>query len=569
MKAALPFWERRLLPGVLWAASGALFFSALSVPLYDADLWWHLAAGREMVERGVFLRHDIFSHTLLGAPWTNVEWLGQVLVYGLVDAGGAEALFYAKIFLSLAAVAVLAALLRACGARGPVWLLGVWAGFLVLRPRLFERLELATLILLPAFFLALLRGRSAGRTERRVLAGLLALSMALWCNIHFGFVYGAGLVVLVSLGARWAKEDRSYLRFLDITAAAVILSAWATPHGWNVVPLYAEVMEQLKSAGGLIAEWQEADVRATPFFWLLFLASGSGLAAGLLKDDRAARFWAPAIFAFAVWGSRHYRSTVLLAAPGLAFLVEFLARRFPAPSAVRRRAGWAVCALLISMQAAPLARSFPAEKILRSRAPDGACRFLEAQNVRGKMFNSYSFGGHISWALGPERKIFMDGRYLFYPLLQEQRDVLSARVSGDEDAPARFFLKYGVDHSVVDYTTVKTFPREGGPVEISAARLMFPPEDWALVYWDDAAMVFLKRLPRWDALIRQKEYETALPHRPEETERLLKIDRAAALRLGAELDRHAREAGFTVTGSHLRRMLEQAALPAGKTFPGD
>jgi len=45
------------------------------------DFWWHLAAGREIVETGFIAHSDVFTHPRAGRPWTNFEWLFQLILY--------------------------------------------------------------------------------------------------------------------------------------------------------------------------------------------------------------------------------------------------------------------------------------------------------------------------------------------------------------------------------------------------------------------------------------------------------------------------------------------------------
>ena len=65
-------------------------------PSADGDIWWHLAAGREMVARGALLFADPFSVSAAGRPWVDVHWLFQLAVFGLHRAFGLAGLVWAK-----------------------------------------------------------------------------------------------------------------------------------------------------------------------------------------------------------------------------------------------------------------------------------------------------------------------------------------------------------------------------------------------------------------------------------------------------------------------------------------
>src|SRR5258708_25135094 len=48
--------------------------------LNDGDTYWHIRAGEWMVAQGAVLRADIFSYTVVGAPWHTQEWLAEILM---------------------------------------------------------------------------------------------------------------------------------------------------------------------------------------------------------------------------------------------------------------------------------------------------------------------------------------------------------------------------------------------------------------------------------------------------------------------------------------------------------
>ncbi len=117
----------------LWALFGFYALKSLSTRLVDSDLWWHLAAGRALVETRTFLRTDIFSHTMRGVEWINFEWLGEVIFYFCAKQGGVEALFALKLFLAGAVIVLMALGLARLGARGPGLLAVVLISFFLLR----------------------------------------------------------------------------------------------------------------------------------------------------------------------------------------------------------------------------------------------------------------------------------------------------------------------------------------------------------------------------------------------------------------------------------------------------
>jgi hypothetical protein len=77
----------------------ALFAGAVLAsltPIADGDIFWHLAAGREMVHRRAWLRTDPFTLSAHGRPWVDVHWLFQLLVYGIHASRGLAGVVIAK-----------------------------------------------------------------------------------------------------------------------------------------------------------------------------------------------------------------------------------------------------------------------------------------------------------------------------------------------------------------------------------------------------------------------------------------------------------------------------------------
>src|SRR5437879_4469683 len=65
------------------------FLAALSAKvLNDSDTWWHVVAGRLMIDQRAVIHTDPFSCTFQGAPWHTHAWLAQVLPGRASHVGG-------------------------------------------------------------------------------------------------------------------------------------------------------------------------------------------------------------------------------------------------------------------------------------------------------------------------------------------------------------------------------------------------------------------------------------------------------------------------------------------------
>ena len=63
-------------------------FAMATRAVVDTDLYWHLAAGRYIVETRTIPTADPFSSTMLGKPWVDIYWLAQVGWYLIYQAAG-------------------------------------------------------------------------------------------------------------------------------------------------------------------------------------------------------------------------------------------------------------------------------------------------------------------------------------------------------------------------------------------------------------------------------------------------------------------------------------------------
>jgi hypothetical protein len=176
----------------LWCL--ALLFSAWWLtmnPMRNADLWWHLASGRWIVEHGAVPRVDPFSFSAHGQRWLNTEWLGDVLFQLWTAAAGLESLVYWLWGILLLTYLLLFLLCTRLGATALTSFLGASlavaasAPFFEMRPHLYSLL-LAVVLL----WLLLLR--------RRLWPGLPVL-FVVWANLHPSFVFGLAVVAAALL----------------------------------------------------------------------------------------------------------------------------------------------------------------------------------------------------------------------------------------------------------------------------------------------------------------------------------------------------------------------------------
>lgn len=440
---------------------------------YCFDLWWHLAAGRWMVEHARVIRHDPFSFTAQGQEWVDVSWLFQLILYGLHRGLGWWGVAALKLALGTGTLLVLWRHLRARGGLEVCWatcLLGLWA----MEGRLMARPHLCAYLLLCWQLWALERYLRGGGL--RWLVGLVGAE-ALWANLHGSFPLGIALVACCGL-----LERRPPLLGC---ALACVLATLLNPYGeraWGVA-LFSHTVGAAPEALEHIREWAPLhplrllDLRPNALlpFKLLLWSSVAGL---LAIGRRAARRWELVLpLGFGALSLQHVRFASL---GGLALCPVACA----CLSALAERRRWArASALLVGMALAVglawrLSRTPLGPQPRWSVYPRATVSFLQQRGLRGRVFNQYAFGGYIIWHLYPRVKVFIDGRT---PTLHpSERLWVHQAVLRRPEAFARLAQRWDIDLVLVR-------------PETALARALEEDPRWHLLAFDDVSALWSRQ----------------------------------------------------------------------------
>ncbi|HZT97242.1 MAG TPA: hypothetical protein VFB34_10450, partial [Chloroflexota bacterium] len=222
------------------AAIFGLIFLVAAVPVFDADLWWHLFTGAHIVASGSVPSSDLMSFTYHGRPWVDHEWLSEVMLFSVYRIAGlqlvvglfglviAGAFFVMYLTMRLRSVNPLLALVLTAALASTS--IGTWG----------PRVQMISLLFTAIFCYLLERYRLSGR---RSLLVPLPLLMLLWCNLHGGFAIGLAVMLLYALGGmleRVLERDRlrsaiGAERPLVVALAAAIVVSFVNPNGLRTV----------------------------------------------------------------------------------------------------------------------------------------------------------------------------------------------------------------------------------------------------------------------------------------------------------------------------------------------
>ena len=487
-----------------------------SFQIANTSIGWHLASGRWILEEGAVPRADPFSLTASGTPWLDHEWLFQVVAALADGLGGAPAL----VLLRALAVAALAGLLLLIAVRSglspPAALLLALLCVAAARPRFFVRPELVTLLVVPACVWLFL-----SRHERRPLvwSGGLAALMVLGANAHGGvlvvpFLLGGILAADAAQMLAARRPDRRALASGAAGVAVAALAVLANPYGWRLWEAPFKLAHLVAQPHIINPEWFAPTLRQTP---ALFVALAAAVIVMGLRERRLAR-WALLAMAAAL-ALRHVRNLglffVLLplaAAPALATF-RALAERAPA-AGVRRRTELlaAAAALVLAVSIAISPRPGFGFGYAEGFYPEAACDFLDREGLPGaELYNDVRFGGYLIDRYWPQRQVFQDDRNEIHEALLAE--IWSIFQASDAAAFTRLLERYGCDTALVRYHPPLRVQSPAG--EASGMRgfsaLWFPRSQWALVFWDDVAMVFVRRAAAPAGLLERSEYRVVRP----------------------------------------------------------
>jgi tetratricopeptide (TPR) repeat protein len=503
-----------------------LLVAAFGYRAFDStDTAVHILAGREMLATHRVLDSDPFSFTVRGAPWFVNQWIPEIIFAVVHDAFGIRGLVWLRVVLLCATFGILAAVLRADPrVRLPigvvVLVIALYASYrlFIVRPLLFSSLFLAILV-------AILESFRRGGKDRLLLVPLV---FAVWVNSHAGYVFGAILFAATlgaeaikhfaggrlgpSLGARAIR--RLALVFAGSIAASVVVASLVNPRGFRTVLLPFGLLKSdffLK----IIGEYQPAD-RTDLFFWILVGILLVGLVARLIS--RGARGsdltdWMTTLpFAYQAWQThRVVFPFVIVAAPaaarGLSFLIDSIAAAARRPRTSRPAAASGVprasvavsavlAAMLLGLAASRAARDpFFGDGLSPVTYPREPClRLLREGRFRGNLFHNDVWAGAVALYGWPRYPLFIDGRLEVYgePFW---RDVYF-RVLGCGDGWEKVLERYGMNAALLRVGSPGRRDRIGS--------VLREHPDWALVYWDELAMLYVRRIPEHEALIRER-----------------------------------------------------------------
>lgn len=467
---------------------GALLVAAVFVNsrlrLTDMDTWWHTAVGERILATGTWPTADIYSFTVPGNAWVAYEWLGEVVMALAARLGGLRAMTVLLVGLSGAFILLLYyyAYVRCGNVKAAfvacVVLLPLAVVSFSLRPQLLGFIFLIlTLICLERF-----------REGREKAIWILPVVFLLWVNTHGTFTFGlfvlglywaSGLVDFRWGGLeakRWTPKQR---RQLAVVSLLSVLALTPTPYGTRLAAYPLEMMLSQSANIANIQEWQPMPFNLTSgklFLGLLIL-----LLLALAFFRPTYRLEEMGLLLFAIYAaSVHRRFVLLFVLVFTPLLAALLARWLPRYQAAKDH--YALNAALLVLIGAGLVRFLPSQQEIEATItksyPRGAVEYIRQHPIAGPILNEYTWGGYLIWTLGPEHRVFIDGRADIYEYGGVLADYL--RITQLDHQTLPLLRAYGIEACLIER-------------QASLATLLAALPDWEKVYGDDLSVLFVHK----------------------------------------------------------------------------
>jgi hypothetical protein len=423
---------------------------AISQTRADPDLWGHITFGGDTAEARGIVRVDPYSFTS-DIAWTNHEWLSEVVLWSAWAAAGTIGLVLLKLALLSTSLGVVLASLHRSVYSAPAleltmlfFALGTRRQAATVRPQLFS-------LALFALLLLVLRRADDGRTRGLVIVPVL---LALWANLHGGWIVGVGTfglwTALTLVASSLDFRARVRLAIIGVVSLAATL---ITPYGTEMWRFLWDTVSPVRAD---IQDWQPvwALEPAVLALWIAMVASAVVYLVRCPGPRPLSHYAIVAFFAVSsLWVNRldgFFALSALILLP-VHPIVKGNPANAPSSStsitATRAQAA-AIAGIAVAGIAAAL---FFTGRNLRCITMDEpwlpepeAAQFIQQQRLQGNLLVWFDWGEYAIWHFSPHLRVSMDGRRetVYSPEMQDAHTRFYYDLPSGSELPDRI----GADH---------------------------------------------------------------------------------------------------------------------------
>jgi chromate transport protein ChrA len=385
----------------------------------DPDLWHRLALGEYLARTGHFPMGGTFSYLADYRLIPDHEWGSAVIFYAVYRAMGDEAAFgTAMVGLKLITLAITISLIVWAGLRRQPPSVPMAAFYaLVLFALLPSFLStLRCMVFTHIFFALWLYWYQCERTGTRIPTVAYMGIMALWANLHGGFVIGLFWLALVAGVELFRKGPWPIwaTRFALCTLVTLV-----NPFGWR---LWWVTLRALASPRHGFSEWGSVPwfSAAYPGYKLLVIVALAACAYLYArrherKIDYATLALIGAFLFLSFTSARHTSLFALAMGALLPGTLPASPRTERIRTPLRRLAYMGFCSTCLIVPFYMALYILPGDGLTLTYSPDSSPRaaidFLKTSGTTGNLLTPFNYGSYAMWELDGKMRVSMDGRY--------------------------------------------------------------------------------------------------------------------------------------------------------------
>ncbi len=486
--------------------TGAVCGFFVLYPISDFDIFWHLAAGKEIIKGQHLLFFDPFSYTGTAQKWYDVHWLFQIITCFIESVGGLSLLLFFKATLFAVSISIL---FRSVPNKRSVLLTNLP---IVLIAFAFRYLVTMRPIIFTVFFISLyyyslenyLRHR-----KKRYLFFLIPVQIA-WVNSQGLFMAGpfifiayfAGESLNNVLSKRYPDQfkynpnlDKADLKTMALFFPLLLLSMLVNPYAQDAVLFAFRLFRNITPlqdniySSNVTENMSIYSMIGTDYTGYIYSLAGVIILLSLSSAFSVSYLRFTFLFStlmFLILAYMAQRNLILLAIafiPHYCWNMKHLSFSSPINKKLLKTCiSFVLCILAffsIISHCRFLRKNF--FTIAPFSFPVNSAEHLSHFSIPGNMFNADRHGGYLMWKLYPEKKVFLDTR-----LTLRSREFFAEYLSILKH-PEVFFpglcKKYDITHVIL--------PQCGTDLYFRLTKYLYDSPGWSLVSTDGSEALFV------------------------------------------------------------------------------
>jgi len=494
-----------------------IFLLYLTYPISDVDFFWHIATGKWIAQNHSLPQSDPFSYTTPVTPSDRAKfiltsyWLSQTLYYFIYYLGGYGGIMGMR-FVIVSLLCIVLYKLGRPAEKSVVLGIIFLVMIVLLRTYPMERPQVFSFLFFAVLLYQLNQLCTVSPLTGKYLLPL-PFTMLLWSNVHGGHLLGQAVLVIYVL-AEALKFIRpglkpmgkhQYLKFL-IPCGLALLTSTINPNTYKAMSVFlggGELMTVVEYQSTVTA-FLETFLPQIVIYWVLLLVALVATVYNAIKRrlNITEVFLLIALGYFSFMTMRFVPFFLISAVPATSQFISKVSRQRIAKTAV-------LCmSLIVFAYFLTLPGAFnnlknlihhKADRLVSDFFPGSAVTFIEAEGLKGNMYNYYDWGGYLIWRLSPQRKVFIDNRQLDERIFLQSTYIDAARMKPQiMNVP---LYKGLLNIHEVKYVITPLFDVRGTIVPLLTELLK--DDEWVPVFLFRNSAILVKRTPEnYDLIYR-------------------------------------------------------------------